>query len=128
MLEIERLARIYWDAEESRDTDRILSMFQRDAIWRGPGRRSVGHEEIRGFYEESVAGYPELEVRITETLGSSERAAVEWCAALTDTEGRFHELHGVNLMQARDGKIAELTTYFDPEELSHLLPGPHDRH
>jgi len=128
MLSIERLARRYWDAEESRDVTAILSYFRPDAQWHGPGRDSVGHAEIRGFYDESVAGFPVLAVRITDAIGTDDRAAVQWCAALTDTEGRFHQLHGVNIMEGTADQISFLRTYFDPSELDTVLDQPHAAH
>jgi len=35
MLVIERIARSYWEPEESRDVDRILEHFLPDATWTG---------------------------------------------------------------------------------------------
>jgi uncharacterized protein (TIGR02246 family) len=128
VLAIEQIARDYWDAEESGDVERILGHFLPDATWRGPGRTATGHAEIRGFYEEMSAAYPGLTVRIQRVLGTDERACLEWCAAFVDAEGRFHELHGVNIMEGRDGKIASLTAYFDPAELDHVLDAPHAAH
>jgi len=65
-----KLAREYWNAEESRDINAILSFFSRDARWTGPdGVTLVGHDQIRTFYEKSAAEYPTLSV---EVMGSYE--------------------------------------------------------
>jgi ketosteroid isomerase-like protein len=125
---VAQIAREYWDSEESRDVERILRHFVPDAKWRGPGRTSVGHFQIREFYDDSVAAFPHLIVRILGSYGSDHEAAVEWCAALTDTDGQFHELHGMNLMECDGNRIVSLITYFDPAELDHLLAGSHAAH
>jgi ketosteroid isomerase-like protein len=111
------LARSYWDAEESRDLDRILSHFEPDASWFGPGSDYHGASQFRRFYEDSIAGYPRLEVRIVETLGDPDRAAIRWEADLWDHDGRASRLDGMNLMSWRDGKITDLATFFDTSPL-----------
>lgn len=128
MRTVAQIARAYWDSEESRDVERILTHFVPEATWRGPGRSSVGHAQIRGFYDDSVAAFPNLIVRILGSYGSENTAAVEWCAALTDTDGEFHELHGMNLMECDGERIVSLTTYFDPAELDHHLASSHAAH
>jgi len=125
---VQQIARAYWDAEESRDIGRILEHFLPDATWTGPGRVARGHDELRAFYDESIADYPGLEVRIRGWYGSHVKAALEWCASFTDVRGGAHQLHGTNLIECREGRIASLTTYFDPAELDVVLGSPHEPH
>ena len=47
-MNIAELARAYWDAEESRDLDRIVAFVTEDAVWVGPRGVSLqGRDQIR---------------------------------------------------------------------------------
>jgi len=111
------LARSYWDSEESRDLDRILTHFRPDASWVGPTGDFKGTDEFRTFYEGSSAAFPGLSVTIVEVLGDIQRAAVRWEAALTDPDGRIVSLTGVNLMTWENGLITDLRTFYDQAAL-----------
>jgi len=114
MDETTRLARAYWDSEESRDLERILAHFDVDATWSGPGCDYRGVQQFRRFYENSIAGYPHLTVTILETIGDSRRAAIRWRAELQDHDNRVEHLLGVNFMTFQLGVITDLATFFDP--------------
>jgi uncharacterized protein (TIGR02246 family) len=107
-------ARRYWDAEESRDIERILSAFHPEATWTGPtGGVLRGREEIRSYYEKSAAEYPGLVVTIGRTYTHADEGAIEWSAELRSPDGSPTILKGVNLMTQADGLITSLTAYFD---------------
>lgn len=115
---VEEIARRYWQAEESRDLDRILAFFTPDAHWRGPGADLRGHEQIRTFYAQSAARFPGLTVRVGRVLGGDDEAAIEWSAVFTDSDGTTYDLSGVNIIRIEAGLIASLTTHNDPSGLS----------
>ena len=117
MDEATRLARAYWDSEESRDLGRILAHFEPDATWFGPGSDYRGAQQFKRFYEESIAGYPRLTVTILEMLGDTSRSAIRWHAELYDHDGHPGQLDGVNFMSFRNGLITDLATFFDPSPL-----------
>lgn len=115
MSEAERLARAYWDSEESRDLDRILAHFLPDASWFGPeGRDYHGVAELQTFYAESIATYPAITITVVESLGDLDRCAIRWHAELTDHAGSRSILDGVNFMTFIDNRIASLAAFFDP--------------
>ncbi|MEV5968094.1 SDR family oxidoreductase [Kribbella sp. NPDC051952] len=118
MSSVEDIARRYWQAEESRDIDRILAFFTPDARWRGPGVDLQGHAQIRTFYERSAAEFPGLSVRVGRAYGDADEAAIEWSAVFTDAGGTTYDLKGVNIMRVEDDRIASLTTHNDPSGLS----------
>lgn len=126
MTTIERIAREYWRAEESRDVDEILSYFTDDAEWIGPAINLRGTAEIRGFYEDSAEAFPGLVVTLGRILGGDAEAAIEWSAVFTDPDGKQFDLSGTNVMKAHGDKIASLVTYHDPSTLksSPELPAP----
>src|ERR1700693_5724864 len=97
------VAEAYWRDEGARDVEAVMAHYHPDAEFTGPGGRRVGHDEIRAYYEASVAPYPGLWVRITAELVIGDRGALEWVAELTDHEGRRYPASGVNVVEVRDG-------------------------
>ena len=117
-MNIAELARAYWDAEESRDLDRIVAFFTDDAVWIGPRGVSLeGRDQIRTYYAASAEAYPGLAVTIERVSGDDDEAAIEWSAVFTDSAGRTAQLRGVNVMRRSGDRIVSLTTYHDPDEL-----------
>lgn len=114
MTKIERIARAYWQAEESRDIDAILAFFAEDASWNGPGNALRGIAEIRTFYEASILRFPSLTVNAGRAFGDECEASIEWSATFRDHAGEAYALDGVNIMRISGNKIVSLTTYNDP--------------
>lgn len=109
-----KLARQYWNAEESRDINSILSFFTADAKWIGPdGKVLTGHDQIRTFYESSAAAYPDLSVQVMRSYGNRNCGTVEWSAKLTAPDGQVLHLSGINIMKRKKDKFIELTAYFN---------------
>jgi uncharacterized protein (TIGR02246 family) len=119
----EEIARAYWRAEESRDTDRILAFFAPDAQWRGPGVERRGSDEIRSIYADSAMAYPELAVEVIRVVGDGDEAALEYRALFRDRDGNEHRLNGVNLIRTDGERIVSLTTYFDPAQIDPAARG-----
>ncbi|WP_296071455.1 nuclear transport factor 2 family protein [uncultured Agrobacterium sp.] len=109
-----QVAESYWRAECAHDIPAILSHYHNDAVFVPPGKRLVGHDEIKTFYEESFRRFEGLDVTIVHDLSSGERAAIEWKAVLTDALGKSYDLFGINVIKVRDGKFEEVRCYFDP--------------
>lgn len=109
-----QVAESYWRAECAHDIPAILSHYHKDAVFVPPGKRLVGHDEIKTFYEESFRRFKGLDVTIVHDLSSGERAAIEWKAVLTDALGKSYDLFGINVIKVRDGKFEEVRSYFDP--------------
>jgi uncharacterized protein (TIGR02246 family) len=120
MSTMEEIAREYWKAEESRDPDRILAFFSPDAEWIGPGIHLRGHDEIRQFYADSAAAFPELDVEVGKAVGDAGEAAIEWSARFRDPDGAERETSGVNIMRTDGERILSLTTYHDPARIAPL--------
>ena len=123
MKTIEQIARAYWQAEESRDLDRIVSFFTPDADWGSATSRRKGHAAIREFYAGSAEQFPGLTVEVGRVYGNDTEAALEWHAVFTDAGGRTYPLSGVNLFRREGELIASLTHYHDPTPLTRA-PAP----
>lgn len=116
------VARSYWDVEAKRDLDAVMDHYHEDAVfWAGPATFS-GHAEIRSFYEQSAAEYPEIEsVRITHDVTNGNEAALEWEAVMVDPSGGRHPLRGTNIVRVEDGRFREVHSYYDPASLTETL-------
>lgn len=123
MKTIEQIARAYWEAEASRDIDRVVSMFTPDAEWRSATSRRKGHAEIREYYAASAAQFPGLTITAGRVYGNDSEAALEWHAVFTDRGGRSYPLSGVSLCRREGELIASLTHYYDPMPLTRA-PAP----
>ena len=111
------LAQSYWRAEMARDVAAVLQHYAPDAVFVPNGRRLVGHEQIRQFYEESGALYPGLRVRITRSHHAKSSSVFEWEAELVNSEGSEFPLRGVNVAAMNNGRFIEVRAYFDTSSL-----------
>ena len=106
--------KLFWDAECRRDIPALMDHLDPGAIAAGPGDLERGYDEIRAGYEASVLEFPGIEIKILGEFRAGDRAAVEYEALLTDSQGRHRRVRGVKLVQVRHGKLASLRSYEDP--------------
>ncbi len=104
----------YWRAEARRDVEGVLSHFHSDAVFHPVTGPSVGHDEIRTFYEGMGDDFPGLEVTLVRDITAGDEAALEWAAVLIDRAGNRFPIYGVNLGRIRDGKFTHVLVYYDP--------------
>ena len=121
MKTIEQIARAFFEAEASRDLDRILSFFAPDAERGSATSRQKGHAAIREHYAGAAARFPGLRIEVGRVYGNDSEAALEWHAVLTDRGGSAYTLNGVSLFRRAGELIASLTDYEDPTPLSRAL-------
>jgi steroid delta-isomerase-like uncharacterized protein len=121
--QVEETARAYFDALAARDADRMASHWSDQgvddivplAVLRGP-------DEVRRFFAELFAAFPDEEVTVRRVIGDERQAAVEWRITGTFTgapfqgiepTGRWLEVRGVDLLEVEDGKLLRNTSYYD---------------
>jgi hypothetical protein len=107
------VAESYWRAECARDLAAIMAHFHPDAEFRPAGAVLRGHDEIRTFYEDSIARFPGLECRIVHEVRNGDEASLEWEAVLVDLAGVRNPLVGVNIVRVEDGRFRSVRAYFD---------------
>jgi NAD(P)-dependent dehydrogenase (short-subunit alcohol dehydrogenase family) len=120
---IEQIARAYWDAEASRDLDRMVAFFTPDADWGSATNRVKGRAAIREYYAGAAAQFPGLTVKVGRSYGNDTDAAIEWHAIFSDRGGRTYPLSGIDLFHREGELIASLTHYEDPTPLTRA-PAP----
>ena len=123
MKTIEQIARSFFEAEASRDLDRIMSFFTPDADCGSATSRLKGHAAIREYFAVAADRFPGLTIEIGRVYGNHAEAAIEWHAVFTDRGGRMYPLSGVDLFRREGDLIASLTHYDDPTPLTRA-PAP----
>jgi len=103
-----------WEAECRHDLDGLLDHFLPEATFHQSNSHKVsrGHDAIRELTENFLREYPECKVDILSEYGDGEqRAAIEFRATITDTEGVVSVLQGVQLIEVEDGKFKSIRGY-----------------
>ncbi len=103
-----------WDAH---DVDGIVDMFTDDVIFEASfgsepyGERSVGKEAARQLAQAVFERIPDLHFEEIRHFVSPEFAVVEAVTTGTPVGGAPYEVHLVDLLTIRDGKIAAKRSY-----------------
>ena len=124
------LAERLLEAWNARDLDRFVDLLAEDVEWYDPAMPQPparGRYEVRAFAEAVLRAFPDFNYEVLgavcEAPGGS-RCAVPWritathSAALTPPgfapTGRQLSVEGIDLIEARDGKVTRILTCFDP--------------
>jgi steroid delta-isomerase-like uncharacterized protein len=119
----EQLARRIFELLNNRDLDTLGDYQQDDVVddFIAVGAYR-GRAEVRRFFEEMFAAFPDFRLEIEHTFGDDKHAVVQWRARGTLTgapfqgvepNGKTIELRGVDVMVFSDGKLAHNTIYYD---------------
>ena len=119
----EEVARATFDSVARRDPDAIVANNADDCVDDfvaiGVFR---GKAEIRAFFVELFAAFPDFEMFVDRIVADDESAAVQWHATATFSgapfqgvraTGRRVEIKGVDVMVVRDGLIQRNAIYYD---------------
>ncbi len=103
-----------WDAH---DVDGIVDMFTDDVIFEASfgskpyGERAVGKEAARKLAQAIFERIPDLHFEEIRHFVSPELAVVESVTTGTPADGTPYEVHLVDVLTIRDGKIAAKRSY-----------------
>lgn len=118
------------EAWNARDLERFVGLLDEDVEWYDPAMPQPparGRSEVRAFAEAVLRAFPDFRY---EVLGpvcgvpDGSRCAVPWRITATHSApltppgfaptGRQLSVEGVDLIEARDGKVTRILTCFDP--------------
>ena len=106
------------DAFNSRDTGRIASLFQEDAVFHmasGPepeGRTVRGREAIRKVLADRFDVIPDMRWEHISEYISGNRAVTVWRVKGSALDGTVLDYQGCDLFEFRDGLIQDKDTYW----------------
>lgn len=89
----------------------------------------IGPEGYKGLIAAFTGAFPDLRMRIVDIFGDDERACAVWVIEGTQTgdfnglaaSGRSISLRGVAVATARNGKLIEVISSYDSQELASQL-------
>jgi steroid delta-isomerase-like uncharacterized protein len=119
----EEHARSYFEAVANRDPEAMASHWSADgvndivplAVLRGP-------DEIKAFFRELFAAFPDSDMTVTRVVADDKHAAVEWRMTGTfsgsafqgiEPTGRRVEVRGTDVLEIKDQEIVGNTAYYD---------------
>jgi steroid delta-isomerase-like uncharacterized protein len=120
---VEQHARSYFDAIARRDLEAIGEHWREDGVDDFvPIGVLRGRAEIVGFFRDTFAAVPDVEMTVTRVVAGEREAAVEWRLRGNftgapfqgiDPTGRPVDLRGLDLLEIEDGEIVGNTVYYD---------------
>jgi steroid delta-isomerase-like uncharacterized protein len=120
---VEQHARSYFDALARRDANGMGEHWADDGVVEiVPLGIMRGRHEIKSFFFDLFAAFPDMETKVTRLVASDSLAAVEWRmegnfsgAAFQEIEpnGKRVELRGIDLLEVENGQIKGNTAYYD---------------
>ena len=105
------------DAFNRHDLDAVMSFMTEDCVFEssaGPdiwGTRYAGREAVRGGFAEVMKTFPDANWGNARHFVQGERGVSEWTFTGTRADGTRVEVHGCDLFEFRDGKIALKNSY-----------------
>jgi glyoxylase-like metal-dependent hydrolase (beta-lactamase superfamily II)/predicted ester cyclase len=126
------IAARYFEAVGRRDLDAAVSVWQPGGTDRLVGDRELtAPHEIRAYYGEIFAAFPDFSLRIIEITADDERAAVRWRAEATFAgPGSYYgfapnhaqiALEGCDVVTVRDDSIVHNDAYVDSGDVARQL-------
>lgn len=104
----------YWRDEETRNVAAIIAHYHPHGSLTVPNMgRLEGHEEIRRFYDASVAQFPHLHLEVLDGFERGNKGAFEWQATFSDSSGRLFVLRGVNMVVVEHERLWSVQVYDD---------------
>ncbi len=95
------------------DVDGLMALMTDDVVFENTypapdGERFEGAAAVRAFWERFFAATPLAHFTTEEIFASGDRCVVRW---RFDWDGEGGHIRGVDVMQVRDGKVAEKLSY-----------------
>jgi steroid delta-isomerase-like uncharacterized protein len=111
-------------AWSSHDPERLLALFADDAMYEevAGGLVFQGKEEIGGYIQANLTGFPDVTVTLHSAFAVGDWAAAEWVYAgtftgpfpgLPEPTGNAVALRGATIYALRGGKIVRNSDYYD---------------
>jgi glyoxylase-like metal-dependent hydrolase (beta-lactamase superfamily II)/predicted ester cyclase len=128
----EAVARRYFEAVAARDPDAMAAFWKPGGIDHLHGQATlVAPDDLRSYFTELFAAFPDMRVEVLSTTSDDERCAVRWRMSATFAgPGRFQQFEpngarvsfeAVDVVQVRDGLIVGNDAYLDGADIARQL-------
>ena len=103
------------EAFNRHDVDAIMARMTDDATFESTsppaGERHKGAAAVRAAWEAFFAASPTARFEAEETIATGDRCVIRWIYTWADDTDHEQQLHGVDVLRVRDGKVAEKLAY-----------------
>jgi ketosteroid isomerase-like protein len=115
-----------WRLIEGGDLSRLGDLVTEDVVCVQGGARLEGAEQLRTMLQGYVTAFGDMRHEVVDVIGDGDKVAVQLHVGGTHTgpmvtpmgevapTGNRFELDSVDVVTARDGRIAEWLAYYDP--------------
>ncbi|MDZ4720621.1 MAG: nuclear transport factor 2 family protein [Roseiflexaceae bacterium] len=98
------------------NVDAIMTLMTDDCIFENTfpapdGQRLVGQAAVREAWETLFQGSPQAYFAVEDVFASADRGVLRWTYTWGTPETDPGHIRGVDVMQIRDGKVAEKLSY-----------------
>ena len=106
---------------QAADADSIAALYAKDAVFYSHPFRD--RQEPRAYVEWAFVDQARTECRFGRPIVAGDRAAIDWWAELTSTDGSVESIAGTSLLRfADDGRVVEQRDVWAVESGRHELP------
>jgi len=115
---IERIVAAY----NAKDTDALALLYHPDArYWSPLGDWQEGLNAITAHIEELHRNLPDEQMEATAVITDGEVVVAEFRSTGTSPSGDAYAIDFTEVIELRDGKIASVKVYLDPEEVERVI-------
>jgi ketosteroid isomerase-like protein len=123
-LEIEALARRYFDAINTENWDALRPLWRTDATFTAVGARTRnGPDEIVALFQKLFVPWAEHDDQPTRFITQGNTTAVEVLFIGKTHDGRPVEFSAFDVIDVEDGQIRALTNWYDIAHVRRILEG-----
>lgn len=110
------------EAYNSRDTDALVALYQPDiTYWSALGGSQEGISTVRAHLDHLHETLPDEQMRAKTVITDGELIVVEFESTGTNAAGSPYSIEFTEVFELRDGKVASIKVYLDPEEIEQAL-------
>jgi uncharacterized protein (TIGR02246 family) len=109
-------------AYNAKDAEALAALYHPDArYWSALGDWQEGLPAIRRHIEELHRTLPDEEMAILSLIGGPGVAVAEFRSTGTAPSGKPYTIEFTEVVEVRDGRIAEVKVYLDPDEVRAVM-------
>ncbi len=110
------------EAYNAKDAEAVAALYHPDArYWSALGDWQEGLPAIKEHIEELHRLLPDEQMSIQSLVGGDDIAVAEFRSTGTAPSGSPYTLDFTEVIELRDGKIATVKVYLDPEEVERIM-------
>jgi ketosteroid isomerase-like protein len=103
------------EAFNRHDVEAVMAHMTDDAVFESTsppaGERHEGAAAVRAAWAAFFAASPTARFDAEDSFATGDRCVIRWIYTWTDDDGHEQQLHGVDVLRVREGKVAEKLAY-----------------